>query len=236
MQAKCISITGSKAAAGKIVKAVTQKVQAIQESSEFVQRVKTRAEYLAHFANQPVTVPAYWTSVTSLQDESAHKMRVPADPSLVDAIKGLVQRTWDASKAGAGSDAKGLSHTTIEVTSVEQIENPNLHLAYGHRKGEFCTRAANGSFEKVTSDPGEPDVLTSTLGISELDDQLIPEINEYFLFHGAQQQYIEPILKQGIDFRLNTRAMFGRGAYFAESSTKADQYAGNKYQSLPAAK
>ncbi|KAK2191448.1 hypothetical protein NP493_53g15013, partial [Ridgeia piscesae] len=96
-------------------------------------------------------------------------------------------------------------------------------------KNEFCRRAAKGSFEKVTSDPGEADVLTSTLGISELDDQLIPEINEYFLFHGAQQQFIEPILKQGIDFRLNTRAMFGKGTYFAESSTKGDQYADDRH-------
>jgi hypothetical protein len=69
-----------------------------------------------------------------------------------------------------------------------------------------------------------------------LDDQLIPEINEYFLFHGVQQEFIDAIQGQGIDFRLNSRAMFGKGAYFAESSTKADQYAGNKYQSLPIAK
>ena len=206
---------------------MTQKVQAIQESSDFVKRVKTRAEYLAHIATQLPKVPAYWKSVTSLQG-SGKQMRVPADPSLVAAVKAMVQGAWDSSKAGIGADANGLSHMTIDVTSVEQIENPHLYLAYEHRKNEFCTRAAKGSFKKVTSEPGEPDVLTSTLGISELDDQLIPEINEHFLFHGAQQPYLEPILKQGIDFRLNTRAMFGTGAYFAESSTKGDQYAGNK--------
>ena len=207
---------------------MTQKVQAIQESSDFVQRVKTRAEYLAHIATQPPKVPAYWTSVNNLFLESVKQMRVPADHSLSAAIKAMVQGAWDSSKARIGADANGLSHTTIDVTSVEQIENPHLYLAYEHRKNEFCTRAAKGSFKKVTSEPSEPDVLTSTLGISELDDQLIPEINEYFLFHGAQQPYLEAILKQGVDFRLNTRAMFGRGAYFAESSTKADQYAGNK--------
>ena len=228
MQAKCISIAGSKRATGEQVKAVTQKVQAIQESSDFVQRVKTRAEYLAHIATQPPKVPAYWKLVTNLFLESGNQMKVPAEPSLAAAIKVMVQGTWDSSKAGNGADAKGLSHTTIDVTSVEQIENPPLYHAYEQRKNEFCRRAAKGSFEKVTSDPGEADVLTSTLGISELDDQLIPEINEYFLFHGAQQQFIEPILKQGIDFRLNTRAMFGKGTYFAESSTKGDQYAGNK--------
>ena len=169
MQAKCISIAGSKRASGETVKAVTQKVQAIQESSEFVHRVKTRAEYLAHIATQPPKVPAYWKSVTSLQG-SAKQIRVPADPSLAAAIKAMVQGTWDPSKVGIGADAIGLSHKTIDVTSVEQIENPHLYLAYEHRKNEFCTCAAKGSFKKVTSDPGEADVLTSTLGISELDD------------------------------------------------------------------
>ena len=206
---------------------MTQKVQAIQESSDFVKRVKTRAEYLAHIATQRPEVPAYWTSVTSLQG-SGKQMKVPADPSLVAAIKALVQDAWDAKLVGAGADAKGLSHKTIDVTSVEQTENPHLYLAYEHKKNEFCTRAAKGSFKKLTSEPGEPDVLTSTLGISELDDQLIPEINEYFLFHGVPQEFIDAIQGQGIDFRLNTRSMFGRGTYFAESSTKADQYAGNK--------
>ena len=117
-----------------------------------------------------------------------------------------------------------------------RLKIQHLYQVYEHKKKEFCMRAAKGSFEKVTSNPGETDVLTSTLGISKLDDQLIPEINEYFLFHGVQQKFIDAIQGQGIDFRLNSRAMFGKGAYFAESSTKADQYAGNKYQSLPIAK
>ncbi|KAK2170198.1 hypothetical protein NP493_1161g00004 [Ridgeia piscesae] len=140
----------------------------------------------------------------------------------------MVEGTWDSSKASRGHDAQGLSHTSIEVTSVEQIENSHLYQVYEHKKKEFCMRAAKGSFEKVTSNPGETDVLTSTLGISKLDDQLIPEINEYFLFHGVQQEFIDAIQGQGIDFRLNSRAMFGKGAYFAESSTKADQYADHR--------
>ena len=226
MQAKHIRIVGEKQSASKTAVAVKQKVLVIEEKPDFVQRARGRAECLAHIANQPVTVPPYWTSVTSLQDENVK--RVPADPRLADAIKAMAQGTWDSGLASRGHDANGLSHTTIEVTSVEQIENSQLYQAYEHKKKELCARAAKGSFEKVTSDPGEPDVLTSTLGISKLDDLLIPEINEYFLFHGVPQELIDAIQGQGIDFRLNTRAMFGKGAYFAESSTKADQYAGNK--------
>ena len=232
MQAKCISLVGEKQSASKAAAEVAQKVQAIQERPDFVQRVKTRAEYLAFLATQPPKVPDYWTSVTSLHDDQVKQMRVTANPNVAAAITAMVQRTWDSGKAGIGADAEGLHHKTIDVTSVEQIENPHRYMEYEHRKQEFCTRAAKGSFEKVTSDPGEPDVLTSTLGISKLDDRLIPEINEYFLFHGAPQKVIQPIVNQGLDFRVNSRAMFGQGTYFAESSTKGDQYAGNIYQLL----
>lgn len=56
----------------------------------------------------------------------------------------------------------------------------------------------------------------------------LPEMNECFLFHGTNKK--DAILNQGIDYRLgNQRALFGQGCYFAESSTKADQYAGWKF-------
>ena len=63
----------------------------------------------------------------------------------------------------------------------------------------------------------------------QLDEILIPEINEYYLFHGTKSDKIDKIGQQGIDSRVCAEnAMFGRGAYFAESPTKADQYAGKE--------
>jgi len=61
--------------------------------------------------------------------------------------------------------------------------------------------------------------------VNDLNDQLISELNEVYLLHGTN--HVEEILKNGIDSRFSgEKVMFGRGAYFAESSTKADQYAG----------
>jgi len=57
---------------------------------------------------------------------------------------------------------------------------------------------------------------------------LMPELNECFLFHGTNATIKDAIVNQGIDYRLgNHTALFGQGCYFTESSTKADQYAGN---------
>ena len=66
------------------------------------------------------------------------------------------------------------------------------------------------------------------IGSSELTKLLFfPELNECFLFHGTNSRNKDALTKQGIDPRLgNNEALFGQGCYFAESSTKADQYAG----------
>ena len=64
-------------------------------------------------------------------------------------------------------------------------------------------------------------------GGSQLNKSLVGEINEYFLFHGTKSTGLKSIEDHGLDSRLSANAMFGNGVYFAESSTKADQYAGD---------
>lgn len=54
----------------------------------------------------------------------------------------------------------------------------------------------------------------------------MPDLNEYYLLHGTKKDLTEVIQRQGLDLRVNEHGMMGRGLYFAERSTKADQYAG----------
>jgi len=54
----------------------------------------------------------------------------------------------------------------------------------------------------------------------------VPDINEYFLLHGTKRDAVDVIASQGLDSRLATSQYFGSGIYYAESSTKSDQYAG----------
>ena len=229
-QAKCICVAGAKYNVSKTAASVNQKVQAIQQTPAFVLRSRGQAAYLEEISKQPDSLPGHWKSVKSLSDGNAIIESV--DRAIAQAITDMVQRTWRRDVVGKGADARNLDHNTIEVTKVEQIENAQLYVPYEHTRKEFCARAAKRSFPRVTSDRGQKDLWTSKLGISLLDDQLITEINEYFLFHGAPQKFIQPVLKQGIDSRLFGQGLFGKGAYFAESSTKADQYAGNKYYLL----
>jgi len=63
--------------------------------------------------------------------------------------------------------------------------------------------------------------------VKTLNGNLVGEINECYLFHGTKSDNVDAIEQKGFDFRVGgDNAMFGKGAYFAESSTKADQYAG----------
>jgi len=69
-------------------------------------------------------------------------------------------------------------------------------------------------------------------GLAQLDKNLVPEINEYYLLHGTKPDLIPNIVRDGLDFRMaSDKPMFGRGVYCAESSTKADQYAGTAVNS-----
>ena len=61
---------------------------------------------------------------------------------------------------------------------------------------------------------------------AKLNEMLVPEINEYYLFHGTVITNMDTIRHQGLDPRTAGSGMFGKGIYFSESSTKADQYSG----------
>jgi len=59
-------------------------------------------------------------------------------------------------------------------------------------------------------------------------DRLLPECNEWLLFHGTSPDAAKSIC--GGDFKINlagtsTGTLYGKGCYFSESVTKADEYA-----------
>ena len=81
---------------------------------------------------------------------------------------------------------------------------------------------------KVSEFPREPEVATARFGLSFLDKQRIPDINEYFFFHGTTHDSVMKIISQNIDFRLSNSGLYGHGAYLAESASKSDQYCGDE--------
>ncbi|KAL5012884.1 hypothetical protein ScPMuIL_011435 [Solemya velum] len=158
---------------------------------------------------------------------------VQTDKSTSEKVKQLVDSTWELDKVGHGKDAVGLGHTKIKVIKVERIENLDQYEKYaGFRSQLFDKAHKQGIFPKLENIKNSKGFIRTTEEIDKsLTVDLCEEINEHYFFHGTKLDRLDAILAQGFDFRMaGDRAMFGKAAYFAESSTKADQYADPKGQ------
>jgi hypothetical protein len=191
------------------------------------------------YKKEPHT-PPYWTKFDnsmSVKDWAVHytsldcKIDVDVDQPTLDAVKHLVADTWDGSFVGLGANAKGLNHCSLKVKKVQRIENVHLFEKYTQERQRLFKKAKfEGEMFHLESLPtSKGPVLTQQKIDKRLTSDIYPEINEHYFFHGTTDDRIQPILKQGFDTRLAKNGSFGSGVYTAESSTKADQYAGIYY-------
>ncbi|KAK3100625.1 hypothetical protein FSP39_022778, partial [Pinctada imbricata] len=199
-------------------------------------------QYWKFYADEPPT-PKYWRHfkdgvglVDALRNwiGKARVERYDVDPKTFNAIKTLVEKTW-VPKAGVGADAKNLNHSKLKVRKVERIENINLYKKYAEKRKELFARlSTGGSVKKLEAiQPSGSAGNCKPILTANIDDRMnsdvFPEMNEYYLFHGTKSDLEDNIIHKGFDQRYcGDNAMFGRGVYAAESSTKADQYADDK--------
>ncbi|KAK3577209.1 hypothetical protein CHS0354_030480 [Potamilus streckersoni] len=202
-------------------------------------------EYFTDLYNSDIYPPCYWTHYKNSKSvkqwnadtkEPTKPMFIPVDQDTFNQIKKVVELTWQKEFVGHGKDAKGLqnlNYTRIVVTKVERIENIHVFEKYAnYRQIFFKAGSKQGQvtpFNDIKGLKKGPLKTTATiLGSSVLAKDIYPEINEHYLFHGTKEVVVESIATQGLDDRLAENAMFGKGVYCAESSTKADQYADDK--------
>ncbi|KAK3604570.1 hypothetical protein CHS0354_026261 [Potamilus streckersoni] len=195
---------------------------------------------------EDTSTPITWTKFTSDKSVKAWRVQqgdkpayelVTVDKETFSAVENVVKKTWDANKIGQGRDAAGLGairYTSLKVTKVQRLENLELYEKYAQcQQTLFHKAGVKGLFEPLEKhlNAKSGEVLTSNGMVSMLQKELYPEINEFFLFHGTKPENVDAIVKQGLDFRIaSDNAMFGKGVYFAESSTKADQYTDQRFQ------
>lgn len=165
--------------------------------------------------------------------------RYEVDPKTFKAICKLVEDTFKPELVGVGADARNLNHKRLRVKKVEIIENLDLFKIYNIKRCEMLKNSLNDKrsfpkkLEKIPRREGIQNVtskgeITTEKNISKrLMKDIIPELNEVYLFHGTKKEYVANIISKGVDPKLGSdEGMFGRGIYGCESSTKADQYAG----------
>ncbi|KAK7488792.1 hypothetical protein BaRGS_00019927, partial [Batillaria attramentaria] len=91
-------------------------------------------------------IPSYWEvrrKASKKVDEALRSSKkqssiiVPVTTTEREAIEKLVMVTWEAGKAGAGKDARGLTHQSIQVVDVRRLENVELWERYSERREKF---------------------------------------------------------------------------------------------------
>ncbi|CAE7308960.1 Tiparp [Symbiodinium sp. CCMP2592] len=111
----------------------------------------------------------------------------------------------------------------FEVVNVKRNENKKTWEEYACRRGDLLARE---NLPELF-----PDVKTS-LAMEKIGgakaNRLHGECNEWYLFHGTNPVAAEAICQT--DFKVSragssTGTLYGKGLYFAESITKADEYA-----------
>ncbi|KAH9523240.1 hypothetical protein Btru_066183 [Bulinus truncatus] len=170
-------------------------------------------------------LPNYWT-----QGRNNTKYLVPVDEQTKQAIKNIVEDTWTEKLAGEGNDAKNLYHKNINVILVQRVENPKVFMKYQKAKNRLLdkmidmgepSRRINDIRSESKGDPATTKYLQPSL-----KSDLSPEINESYVLHGTKVERIGALTQRGFNIkRSDPNALFGKGIYTTDSSTKADQYA-----------
>eukprot|EP00163_Fabomonas_tropica_P022184 TRINITY_DN386_c0_g1_i3.p1 TRINITY_DN386_c0_g1~~TRINITY_DN386_c0_g1_i3.p1 ORF type:complete len:3197 (-),score=554.22 TRINITY_DN386_c0_g1_i3:84-9674(-) len=173
----------------------------------------------AFFSKTPSAAPPYWHN----REIGTMAQVVDITGAYKDKVQALFSDTCKAELLGKGRDAApGLNHTGLEVVRVERLENPLLWSNYAYRKF-----ALDREFEARSTTAPEIKVSTTehnAIAESELGASLEPNSGEVYLFHGTSAALLNTIKMGGFEERVSRNGMFGHGIYFAENTSKSDEY------------
>eukprot|EP00929_Paragymnodinium_shiwhaense_P008332 TRINITY_DN112281_c0_g1_i1.p1 TRINITY_DN112281_c0_g1~~TRINITY_DN112281_c0_g1_i1.p1 ORF type:complete len:428 (+),score=50.67 TRINITY_DN112281_c0_g1_i1:183-1466(+) len=172
------------------------------------------------------TCPPHWENRDISKDFDE---RYDAGGAVVRKMQEMFDATWkDISTRDRHTKTmpKG-----VKVINVQRIEDRSMWAAYLEhkesirRKRGYCmaVNELDGDLERGTV---QTEAFASSLagGVGQLERDL----NEHYLFHGTSPQAADVIAEDGFLLSLagsKTGTMFGNGCYFAECSSKADEYA-----------
>ena len=169
----------------------------------------SRHEYFVQQQLHPsLAPPAFWAG------QDPRGVMVEVTEGMKETMQTLISRTLIQSQLGKGrnSSTHGEGYSGLQVRCVRRVEHVDLWAAYQLQRAQLQAR---GSVDSVT-----PISMDGSLS----SEVLLSEVNEVHVFHGTQKAYITTIAAQGMDERVCTWGLYGAGLYFAENSSKADEY------------
>ena len=114
---------------------------------------------------------------------------------------------------GAAPQSIGRDHCGFRVVSVLRVENPLLWEKYAEERSAIAARCG--------AEPARP----GRARLEGVTEHLHEGANEALLFHGTVREHVGDIWRHGFDDRVaSPGGLLGAGIYFAEDSSKSDEY------------
>jgi cysteine-rich repeat protein len=174
--------------------------------------------FLAADPSAPRAVPSEWGS--AVYDDAV----IDRTADLMTSVQDALDSTCKTEHIGRGVDAAAGpgSYTRLEVVRVEQVRSAELWEAH-----EFSASSMHKRLTRAeVAAPKLVGVATDTCAAGlALETPLAVAVNEHILFHGTTPNLVPIVAKTGFEPRVAQQGMFGTGVYFAENSSKADEYA-----------
>lgn len=170
-----------------------------------------------------VSFPPLWTGPTDRPDYVKQFDITDTDHfmELDQLLQKSYKKVWTRDRKKTGVDKVPLG---FELVKAKRCENLKDWKRYYFRRHQIA-----GACSKETKFLQRP-VLTSQAAALYTRQGMRKHLNEWLLFHGTSPEAAQSILSGSGDFVISlagsaTGTLYGRGTYFAESITKADEYA-----------
>mmetsp|Transcript_37817 Transcript_37817/g.87547 ORF Transcript_37817/g.87547 Transcript_37817/m.87547 type:complete len:628 (-) Transcript_37817:184-2067(-) len=177
--------------------------------------------------------PHYWTQ----QDMHSTFRCVETLENSEDQMQAHIQQLLDdCFLARKTRDRSGRLPTRLVVEMIQRVEDSELWKRYAEKRGRIALERDEAT--RLEDLPGSGGCKTAR-SLGYLNRRLDSSINELYLFHGSDPAGVLGIGTTGFKLDLagsRTGLMFGPGAYFAEASSKCDEYASEDPSGLFAGK
>eukprot|EP00931_Biecheleriopsis_adriatica_P103812 TRINITY_DN78601_c0_g1_i1.p1 TRINITY_DN78601_c0_g1~~TRINITY_DN78601_c0_g1_i1.p1 ORF type:complete len:431 (-),score=96.48 TRINITY_DN78601_c0_g1_i1:50-1342(-) len=170
-----------------------------------------------------ISFPACWTGPRDDKDwiaqeeieDSAHFL------DLDDLVQKTYKKVWTRDRKATGVNKVPEGYELIKAKRCENRKDWQRYYLKRHQLVHACS-TKTGFMQR-------PALTTRASGITRRQ-ALRQNCNEWLLFHGTSREAAESILSGASDFVISlagsaTGTLYGKGTYFAESITKADEYA-----------
>jgi len=178
-----------------------------------------------------VQFPGYWQ--TQADGDPLFK---DEKQSITIAMQRMLDKTWkDQRTRDARLHGRTGGMEKFKVVNVRRNENPKSWISYFKLRAQLAEKLeSRGGCKQWTAKTAATGLDGESCPVHDRAG-LMNEVNEFYLFHGTKPSAVHAICKDDFALNLtgtNAGTLYGPGLYFAEASSKADEYASDDKEGI----